>query len=88
MNFTSRAVERDLKMDETVSRPSRFSKVRVLRGVSRRATTRTSRVAAWMAGQLTGSRRSRRSCEWALSVYGVIDRSGGEKMPGDGGIVD
>jgi hypothetical protein len=48
-------------MDETVSRPSRFSKVRVLRGVSRRATTRTRRVAAWMAGQFTGSRRSRRS---------------------------
>jgi hypothetical protein len=56
-------VERDLKSEVTVSRPSRFSKVRVLIGVSMRATTRVRRVADWMAGQLMGSRRSRRSCE-------------------------
>lgn len=62
LNLTSRAVERDLKIDETVRRPSSCSKVRVLRGVSRRATTRTRRVADWMAGQFIGSRRSRRSC--------------------------
>ena len=58
-----------MKSDVTVRRPSRVSKVRVLRGRSRRATTRVRRVADWMAGQLEGSRRSRRS--WLLSVFVV-----------------
>jgi hypothetical protein len=59
--LTSREVERDLKREVTVRRPSRDSKVRVLRGWEIRAVTRVRRVADWMAGQLTGSRRSRRS---------------------------
>lgn len=63
LNLTSRAVERLLKMEETVKRPSSCSKVRVFWGVSRRATTRTWRVADWIAGQFIGSRRSRRSCD-------------------------
>lgn len=45
-----------------VSRPSRVSKVRVLEGWERRVVTRVRRVVDWMAGQLEGSRRSRRSC--------------------------
>lgn len=45
-----------------VSRPSRASKVRVLRGVSIRAVTRVTTVEDWIAGQKSGSRRSRRSC--------------------------
>jgi hypothetical protein len=43
--LTSREVERDLKREVTVRRPSRASKVRVLAGVSMRAATRTRRVA-------------------------------------------
>jgi hypothetical protein len=43
--LTSRDVDRDLKSEVTVSRPSRASKARVLSGVSMRATTRVSRVA-------------------------------------------
>jgi len=62
LSLTSRGVERDLKSEVTVSRPSRASKVRVLVGASMRATTRVRSVADWMAGQLKGSRRSRRSC--------------------------
>jgi hypothetical protein len=61
LSLTSRDVDRDLKSEVTVSRPSRASKALVLSGVSMRATTRVSRVADWMAGQLYGSRRSRRS---------------------------
>ncbi len=64
LSFTSRLVARILKSDVTVSKPSRVSKVRVLRGLSRRVTTRVRRVEDWMAGQLEGSRRSRRS--WRL----------------------
>ena len=54
-------MERDLKSDVTVRRPSRVSKVRVLEGLERRAVTRVRRVEDWMAGQKEGSRRSRRS---------------------------
>lgn len=61
--MTSRAVDRDLKREVTVNRPSRSSNVRVFRGVSMRAVTRVRRVADWIAGQLTGSRRSKRSFE-------------------------
>lgn len=51
---------RILNNEVTVRRPSRASKVRVLAGLSRRAVTRVRRVEDWMAGQLAGSRRSRR----------------------------
>lgn len=53
-------MERDLKREVTVRRPSRVSNVRVLEGQSRRATTRVRRVADWMAGALMGSNRSKR----------------------------
>ena len=43
--MTSRAVERDLKSDVTVSRPSRDSKARVLAGQSISAVTSVSSVA-------------------------------------------
>jgi len=46
-----------------VRRPSRVSKVRVLEGLEMRAATRVRSVEHWIAGQLEGSRRSRRSCE-------------------------
>ena len=44
-----------------VRRPSSASNVRVFCGVSISAHTRVMIVADWMAGQFTGSRRSRRS---------------------------
>ena len=59
--LTSRLADRALKREVTVSRPSRVSKVRVLRGVERRAATRVCSVEEWIAGQSVGSRRSRRS---------------------------
>ena len=43
-----------------VKRPSRASNVRVFFGLSIRAQTSVIIVADWIAGQLTGSRRSRR----------------------------
>lgn len=55
-------MERDLKREVTVRRPSRDSKVRVLAGRSRRLATRVRTVEDWMAGHEEGSRRSRRSC--------------------------
>lgn len=50
-----------MNREVTVKRPSRDSKVRVLRGWERSVVTRVRRVADWMAGQEEGSRRSRRS---------------------------
>ena len=55
-------MERDLKREVTVRRPSSVSKVRVLSGCERRVVTRVRSVEDWMAGQFRGSRRSRRSC--------------------------
>jgi len=50
-----------------VRRPSRVSNVRVFCGVSIRAHTRVMIVADWIAGQFTGSRRSKR-CLYKLAL--------------------
>lgn len=69
-----------------VRRPSRVSKVRVFAGAERRAQTRVRSVEDWMAGQLEGSRRSRRSyiivsdCEIELEVAGLA----GSRLVGGG----
>lgn len=55
-------MERDLKSEVTVRRPSSDSNVRVLAGRSRRLATRVRMVEDWIAGHEDGSRRSRRSC--------------------------
>jgi hypothetical protein len=60
-SLTSRLVLRERKSEVTARRPSRFSKVRVFWGVSMSAVTSVRRVADWMAGQKSGSIRSRRS---------------------------
>lgn len=57
-------------MEVMVKRPSRVSNVRVFLGVSMSEQTRVRRVADWIAGQLTGSRRSRR-CYGMLVSYHV-----------------
>jgi hypothetical protein len=84
-------VDRDLKREVTVRRPSRLSKVRVLIGVSIRAVTSVRRVADWIAGQLKGSRRSRRSymglvlwylAAWSLCTYVHVLFSGKERLAG------
>ena len=59
LSLTSRLVPRERKSEVTASRPSRLSKVRVFCGVSMSAVTSVSRVADWMAGQKSGSMRSR-----------------------------
>ena len=80
--MTSRLVSRDLKIEVMVKRPSRVSNVRVFLGVSMSEQTSVRRVADWIAGQLTGSRRSRRCCAKLVSYHAchfgqsanVIDR--------------
>lgn len=66
--MTSRDVLRDLNRDVTTSKPSIVSNVRAFWGWSSNDVTRAMMVDDWIAGQLDGSRRSRKSWRGLVSV--------------------